>query len=526
MAAFGALVGALPAPENVEEQARVFVATNTLLFNNLSAAETDTTAISPSQVQLFVTTGEVPIRAAAEINFDGNAATLASQVETSFDEESGALLIATQQESAAQAELVANTFADELDSYLTERQDVTYQARLASSIERLATLETQLREVTQELAIFPDDPLLLAKSQAISRQYSVVFEQEAVLQENPPTLGFTTLQRAEAVETTDRGIGAPTSRLTRGLLGMLVGAALGIGVALVLGQLDRRLRTREQAETAMDMRARVLIPKVRDRDRDQLIVQPGRHDPLSDAYRTVRNVVGFVQGPADPTNDARITLVVSPGPGDGKTSLAANLAAAMAESGQRTILVNTDFRRPRLASALNAERSTPAPFTMEVPEHVDLKSLLQKTDQTRLLLMDLSSFDGSAGELVRATISTLPNLSKLADSIVIDSSPVGATAEVLELVPHADVIVVLARIGHTAIAAAQRTVAILRDLATAPMVLVLSGMKLDKEGYYEYTDRHTSGSGLLSRWRDRRNKPSEVDDEQAAEEEPELEPAE
>ncbi|MBV1893109.1 MAG: hypothetical protein KUG57_03615, partial [Ilumatobacteraceae bacterium] len=115
---------------------------------------------------------------------------------------------------------------------------------------------------------------------------------------------------------------------------------------------------------------------------------------------------------------------------------------------------------------------------------------------------------------------------KLADSIVIDSSPVGATAEVLELVPHADVIVVLARIGHTAIAAAQRTVAILRDLATAPMVLVLSGMKLDKEGYYEYTDRHTSGSGLLSRWRDRRNKPSEVDDEQAAEEEPELEPAE
>jgi len=268
----------------------------------------------------------------------------------------------------------------------------------------------------------------------------------------------------------------------------------------------------------MDMRARVMIPKVRDRDRDQLVVATGRHDPLSDSYRTVRNVVGFVQGPTEPNNGARVTLVVSPGPGDGKTSLAANLAAAMAESGQRTVLVNTDFRRPRLASALGAEATTPLPFMLEDLPKLDVKSLLNKTDRSNLLLMDLSSIEGSTGKLVRATTDKLQSLSGLADSIVIDTSPVGATAEVLELIPFADVIVVVARVGGTQISAAERTLAILRDLATVPMILVLGGVKMDKANYYEYSDRPAGRKPSLP-WRRGKGTPS-------AEPERELEPVE
>jgi Mrp family chromosome partitioning ATPase len=484
----GAIIGAIPEPQQVEEQLRTFTATHTLLLNDSNTnINTNQSVVSPSQVTLFVSTGEVPRRVADELDFGGNAATLAAQVTSEFDNSTGALTISTTQEEARRAELVADTFADELTSYLAERQDAVYQDRLAAALQRLADLEVELNDVTLALAANPESPTLSAQQSAVSRQYSVAFEQSEELTVNPPVLGFTTIQRAEAVDITDRGISAPTGRTSRAILGMLVGAALGAGVALLLGQLDRRLRTREQAEFVMDMRARVTIPKVSDSDRDQIVVALGRHDPLSDSYRTVRNVIGFVT--PDDVSGAPVTLVVSPGPGDGKTSLAANVAASMAETGKRTILINTDFRRPRLASVLGPAATVPLPFTLEDLDRLDARSLLSKTDRDNLLLMDLSTIDGSPGELLRATIDKLPELKQIADAIVIDTSPVGVTAEALDLVPFADVITVIARVGGTQIASAQRTIAILRDLATAPMILVLSGIKMEKADYYEYTNR-------------------------------------
>jgi CO dehydrogenase nickel-insertion accessory protein CooC1 len=238
------------------------------------------------------------------------------------------------------------------------------------------------------------------------------------------------------------------------------------------------------------------------------VVASGRHDPLSDSYRTVRNVVGFVMGA--PASTGQTTLVVSPGPGDGKTSLAANLAASMAETGKRTVLINTDFRRPRLASVLGPAATVPLPFTLEDLERLDARSMLNKTDRDNLLLMDLSTIDGSPGELLRATIDKLPELREMADAIVIDTSPVGVTAEALDLVPHADAIVVIARVGGTQIAMAQRTIAILRDLATAPMLLVLSGLKMEKADYYEYTDRKRRRRPIRTSGRSRRSESSDV----------------
>ena len=56
----------------------------------------------------------------------------------------------------------------------------------------------------------------------------------------------------------------------------------------------------------------------------------------------------------------------------------------------------------------------------------------------------------------------------MSDEIVFDSSAVGATPAVLDLIPHADVIVVTAKVGHTSTRTIERTIAILRDIATAP----------------------------------------------------------
>jgi tyrosine-protein kinase Etk/Wzc len=495
MAGLGAVLGALPAPQRVEDQAVRYNATHTMLLNDFDQAPTGSSGVSPSQVSFFATTGEVPERVAERIGYPGSPDELASQVTVDFDFEVGALRVSTTQEVASQAEAIADAFAEELNTYLAERQDAYYVDRLAASDDRLAELKKKIDDLTTQKADEPDNNVIGAQIEALNRRYSVAYEQNTLLSEAVAPLAFTTVERAHAVASLQEGLAAPTSRATRGAMGLLVGAALGLGIAMLVGIFDRRIRTLEQAEELLGLRTRVQIPTSADAGKAGLVVAHGRQDPLSDSYRTMRNVVAFVHEGLELEHRARITLVVSPGPGEGKTSLAANLAAAFAETGRHTIAVNTDFRRPRLTRAITGEAPPRHPFDLEHAEHLSPRQLLWETNDPDLSILDLSKL-GEAGDLARTTARLVPTLSRWADDIVIDTSPVGSTAEVLDLVPVADVIVIVVRLGHTQADVAKRAVGIIRDLTTVPLLLVLTGTKASGSSYYQYTDRRrpqTSG---------------------------------
>lgn len=496
MTAVGALLGALPSPKAVDDEslATTFQATHTLLLNDPSAVS-GTSFISPNQVTLLATVGEVPERVQALVDYPGNAAELASTVQVAFDQNSGALTFTTTQPTGEQAVLIADGFADETSSYLAERQDQVYEDRLAASRERVDRLKIELDSLSDRLVASPDDQALIAETDAVRNQYTVALEQNRSLSESPTVLSFTTIDRAEAVAiTANGGLGAPRSRTTRGLLGAMVGGALGVGVAIALARLDRRIRTREQAEDVTGLRARVIIPKAKDEKHALAVVSSGRHDSLSDAYRTLRNVVGFVHGSLPPVNRARITLIVSAGPGEGKTAVSSNLAATFAETGQRTVAVNSDFRRPQLATRLTDNPWDPTPYILEDLAWVEPAQLLRATRFQNLSMLDLGGL-GTPDELARVTASLLPRLAEDFDAIVVDTSPVAATAEVFELVPIADVIILVVRTGRTEMETARRTIAILKDLTTAPVLLVITGMKQERpEYYYDYKDRRQAAA--------------------------------
>ncbi|MGB0113966.1 MAG: hypothetical protein WBP59_12145 [Ilumatobacteraceae bacterium] len=487
-AALGAVIGAIPQPEKVAEQATSFSATNTSLINDGGR----NTSVSISQIPLLAVAGEVPKRVAETIGYTGNSAQLASQVDVSVDFETSALTISTEQPSAERAELIANTFATELTNFLAESQDSDFIARQSAAQTRLASLEAELNELNNQVVVNPLDPVLLAQRDALAREYGLAYEQNREIEDNQGRLTITTLEEAQSTANIDRGLSAPTGRRTRAAMGLFVGAAIGTAIALLIAQLDNKIRSREQAETVMEMRARTVIPKVADTT-GGIVVQPGRQDPLSDSYRTVRNIVAFAQSGLEPVDRARVTLVVSPGPGDGKTSLAANLAAAFAETGRRTVAANTDFRRPRLHEAVVGFPTPESGFHLEELDELPRKALPIDDVSAHLKLLDLSGVIGSPGDLARSTMRQLERLALDTDEIVIDTSPVGATAEVLELVPYADVIVLVARIGHTSIQVCERTISILRDIATAPILLVLTGEKGKRTSYHEYGERRTTG---------------------------------
>src|SRR5262249_42958212 len=88
-----------------------------------------------------------------------------------------------------------------------------------------------------------------------------------------------------------------------------------------------------------------VLPHMLGRETPTVRGQKVHLDPMSDiaeAYRTIRTAIYF----GAPEGVVKTILVTSPTPGDGKTTSASNLAIAMAQAGQRVLLVDCDFRRP------------------------------------------------------------------------------------------------------------------------------------------------------------------------------------
>ncbi len=498
LALLGVLAGALPSPATpkaaaVDSTTR-WTASHTLLIADSSSLQGSSgNSVVINQLQLFTTTGEVPKRVAQSIRYNGAPAELATQVVVEYDQNSGALRITTTQATAEQAVLIADAFADELTKYLAERQDTLQFDRVAASQKRLDALKAQIQLLEPVAAASPNDKVTAAQLDALSHQYSLAFEQNNQLQIDQSQLQLTTLERAEAIAIKGQsggigGLSAPQSRLSRGVLLGGVGAMIGFGVVLVLARLDRRIRTRQQAESIFGLRMQVAIPITTKEVAEGLVVVPGRHDALSDAYRTLRSVVGFVEGgAARAVGRAPVVLVVSAGSGDGKTSVSANLAAAFVETGLRTVAVNTDFRRPALMERIVGRKARRLGFSYEDLVNLPTAVLLASSSIPDLAILDLAGIDASPGDLARETARLLPELTALASAVVIDSSPVGVTAEVLELVPHADVIVLVTRLNHSSIESATRAIEIIRSLTNAHLVLTVVGEAGDRSRYEEYS---------------------------------------
>jgi Mrp family chromosome partitioning ATPase len=495
-AAAGAVIGGLPEPENAADSITRYSATHTILVS--STSENGGVFADPllfNQIQLFATTGEVPARAAEAIDYGDSGAALAAQVTVTADQQNGALQIATTQTTAEQAETIANAIGDELITYLAERQDTLRDDRLASNLARLDELEAQVKDAEEVSQGNLNDRVAAAQLEALERQYSVAFEQFNILQADEGQLVLTTLQRAQPVAITEQGLTAPRSRVGRAVLGGIAGLAVGIGLALLLARSDRRIRNREQAEQLLGLKASAIVPDAPKNDVAVLAVRPDRHDPLSDSYRTMRSVISFIDNEHDrDPKKAAVVVVVSPGQGDGKTSVSANLAAAFVESGDRTVAVNSDFRRPALSKRLVGYEPTPSGESLRSLETGPLQMAVLPTDDKQLVLLDLAGMAGqSPSELARSTGKILRRLANVADSIVVDTSPVGATAEVLEFVPVADTVLMVVRLGHTSITSARRTVDMIRTLSTGEILLVIVGGGSEDSAYYYYEPPKTSG---------------------------------
>jgi len=387
--------------------------------------------------------------AAKALDFHGDPLALSSQVQASVDQASGFLNIMATAATPQRAVAVSTAFSDALLSYLKRLNITRIDQQQQQVLEQINTLQ-------QEGA----DPTVIESLRAGLSQLAL---------DRTAPVPITTIQRATAVpaaaeaspSASGGGFTVPKSRTMRVLLGALIGLLAGIVLALVLERFDTRIRSARAAEEAFGLPVLAEVPTIPRRRRNKVVTVTYPYSRAADAFRLIG--VGASRwasngGGEDHPTGAETILVTSPEARDGKTTVAANLAAALAQTGKRVLVVSCDLRRPSIHEILgvpirpgltdalfasNGNRDPATPF--------DLAAYLEPCSIVRVAVLPSGIAPERPGELLGSPkMQTLiERLKKLTDVVILDCAPLVVASDVVPLLPLVDGVVIVARAGKT-----------------------------------------------------------------------------
>lgn len=271
---------------------------------------------------------------AATILGEGSTNSVAADVTGTVDATTGQLLITATDANPARAQAVAKAFSE---AYVNQIQSLV-QDQIDKINAELASLQQQIAALEQSNPT-GTNAVITAQITGLTTTLSTLQSELTSVQFGEP---YASVQVAAGLP------GAPSGLSTSKLLaiGIVAGLLAGCGIALARDQLDTRLRARPDLAGITEAPILAELPQdseVRSGEVTIAMVQ-APHSLVAESVRELRTSLRVI---LDDIPCPMIT-VTSPEPGDGKSFVAANLAAAWAMSGSKVIVVSADFRRPRL----------------------------------------------------------------------------------------------------------------------------------------------------------------------------------
>ena len=283
-------------------------------------------------------------------------------------------------------------------------------------------------------------------------------------------------------------------------LAIALGALLGVGIAVVRDQLDNTVKNRQTLEESAGVAVVGVVPLDKDLRNSAISFGTG-HSGTSEAFRKIRTNLQFLSVDEPP----RLIVITSALPGEGKSTIAINIALALAEAEHTVVLVDGDLRRPKLAKYLGALGTVG--FSTVLSGAAPLNEVLQKTKFQGLAVLASGPIPPNPSELLGslAAKKMLTDLRRRFDYVIVDSAPLLAVTDSAILAANADGVIIVARSGSTKREQLAHAVGALHDVGASLLGAVLNmtpmrGTGPDSYSYYhheygEAKDKRASSTG-------------------------------
>ncbi|MDH3283160.1 MAG: polysaccharide biosynthesis tyrosine autokinase [Acidobacteriota bacterium] len=281
------------------------------------------------------------------------------------------------------------------------------------------------------------------------------------------------------------------------LLGLVLGLMLGLSSGFVAEAMDNKIRTPDQLQEIAGVALLGSIPRIEAQQRPRLVFSrksvedapalPTGQQDVEEAFRALRSALLL----ARPEHPPRSIMITSALPGEGKSTIVANLGRTLAAFGHKVVLIDADLRKPRLHRVFGTGSARGLANALASTD-VRVGELIVETGFANLLLipggpcppdpatlLDPHRLHGLIDELTREMGF---------DFVIVDTPPVLVFSDAFNIVPLVEGTIVVGRAERTTKEAARQAVAALGKLKARFLGVVLNGEVSEEHSgsYYRY----------------------------------------
>jgi len=267
-------------------------------------------------------------------------------------------------------------------------------------------------------------------------------------------------------------------------LGVIVGLIVGLGLAFFIEYLDTSVKIIDDVERSLQAPVLGVIPQ-----NVGVILDEGPESPHAEAYRVLRTNILFSR-----KNEAWNTVsVLSGGAGEGKSTTLFNLATIFAQNGQRTLVVDSDLRRPTLHKILHV--SNTVGLTDFLLKQRSLEEVIQKTKVPTLDFMASGKLPSSSMSILGSAQmkETIAELKRRYEFIFFDSPPLLGVSDASILASEMDMVLQVIQYRRYPQPMTLRAKQMILKVGGNLVGIVLNNINMSQDenyyyysGYYEY----------------------------------------
>ncbi len=262
-------------------------------------------------------------------------------------------------------------------------------------------------------------------------------------------------------------------------LSFVLGAFLGLCLALLQELFDDRINSPEEAERVLRLPSLGHVPLIEEEGL-RMIRDISTFSPLMESYRSLRTNINFAAVGAN----LRTMVVTSSVPAEGKSTTVANLAMSMAMEDKRVIIVDADLRRPSQHKLFKVDSSPGLTDILLGTHRID--QVLRPTGVPNVQLLPAGTPPPNPAELLgsREMQRLIDQLKEISDLILFDSPPTLAVADSVVLSSRVDGVLLVIAFGETKKANTRKAQELLARANAHVLGTVLNRMEGPSSGYY------------------------------------------